>query len=75
MNEVERLKTLYKFKKETMKEYLLLKIEEEDWHGVADAAMDIRELVTEERMVEKYRREINDTTAKVRDNFYSNSRT
>jgi len=24
--------------------YLLSKVEEEDWHGVADAAMDIREI-------------------------------
>ena len=27
-----------------MTQYLLLKVEEKDWHGVADAAMDIREL-------------------------------
>ena len=27
--------------------YLLLKVDEEDWHGVADAAMDIREIVAE----------------------------
>ena len=24
--------------------YLLLKVEQRDWHGVADAAMDIREI-------------------------------
>ncbi len=24
--------------------YLKLKVEEEDWHGVADAAMDLREI-------------------------------
>lgn len=24
--------------------YLQLKVEEEDWHGVADAAMDLREI-------------------------------
>lgn len=28
-----------------MKDYLLLKYEENDWHGVADAAMDIREII------------------------------
>ena len=28
-----------------MKKYLLLKFEEGDWHGVADAAMDLRELL------------------------------
>lgn len=25
-------------------EYLLMKVETRDWHGVADAAMDLREL-------------------------------
>jgi hypothetical protein len=30
--------------KQVMIEYLLLKIRQEDWHGVADAAMDIREM-------------------------------
>lgn len=29
---------------EIMKQYLLFKFEEEDWHGVADAAMDLREM-------------------------------
>jgi len=28
----------------TLVEYLELKVETEDWHGVADAAMDLREL-------------------------------
>ena len=27
-----------------MIEYLLLKVGSQDWHGVADAAMDIREI-------------------------------
>lgn len=27
-----------------MTEYLLLKVQVQDWHGVADAAMDLREL-------------------------------
>jgi hypothetical protein len=30
--------------KEGMVQYLLLKVKKEDWHGVADAAMDIREI-------------------------------
>jgi hypothetical protein len=30
-----------------MKKYLLMKFHDEDWHGVADASMDIRELVAE----------------------------
>jgi hypothetical protein len=28
------------------RKYLLLKVAEEDWHGVADAAMDIRDLLS-----------------------------
>lgn len=39
----------YEQKKEIMKTYLLLKFEIEDWHGVADAAMDIRELESEHK--------------------------
>lgn len=35
---------------ELMRKYLLLKFEEGDWHGVADAAMDLRELEVERRM-------------------------
>lgn len=30
---------------ELMKKYLLMKFNEEDWHGVADAAMDLREMI------------------------------
>ena len=30
--------------KETMIGYLKMKVEQQDWHGVADAAMDIREI-------------------------------
>lgn len=32
--------------KKAMTDYLLLKASKEDWHGVADAAMDIREIVS-----------------------------
>ena len=32
--------------KQGMVEYLKLKLSQEDWHGVADAAMDIREIVS-----------------------------
>lgn len=31
--------------------YMKLKIKQEDWHGVADAAMDIRELVERIRVL------------------------
>ena len=30
--------------KEIMIQYLLLKVRQEDWHGVSDAAVDIREM-------------------------------
>ncbi len=32
-----------------MMDYLTLKIEERDWHGVADCAMDLRDIESEER--------------------------
>jgi len=38
--------------KKSMVEYLLLKVEQEDWHGIADAAMDIREIVAKISMLE-----------------------
>jgi len=31
-------------KKALLVKYLLMKVEEGDWHGVADAAMDLREI-------------------------------
>lgn len=37
-----------------MVDYLRLKIEEEDWHGVADAAMDIREIEAELKVWETF---------------------
>jgi len=37
---------------EKMRVYLDLKVNEEDWHGVADAAMDIREIAAELRCIE-----------------------
>lgn len=40
-------KTSLKSRLERMRAYLLLKVEEEDWHGVADTAMDIREIVAQ----------------------------
>lgn len=44
LNVVEK-KAILTREKQGMTEYLKLKLEQEDWHGVADAAMDIRELV------------------------------
>ena len=34
-----------------MTDYLLLKVEEKDWHAIADAAMDIRELVAQKEVL------------------------
>ena len=34
---------------EVMIAYLLLKVKQRDWHGVADAANDIRVMETEEK--------------------------
>ena len=34
---------------EVMIAYLMLKIKQKDWHGVADAAMDIREMEAKEK--------------------------
>lgn len=34
---------------EVMIAYLLLKVRQKDWHGVADAAMDIREMLAREK--------------------------
>jgi len=41
---ITQIETLHKHKSQ-MNDYLRLKVEQEDWHGVADAAMDIREIV------------------------------
>lgn len=36
-------------------EYLLAKVEIRDWHAVADAAMDLRELEARRRAIDDYR--------------------
>lgn len=35
--------------RETYLRYMQMKIEQRDWHGVADCAMDLRELEVEEK--------------------------
>lgn len=47
-------------RKAQMVQYLLLKVDEQDWHGVADAAMDIRDIESEKLGYEKakYEQEI-----------------
>jgi hypothetical protein len=41
-----------KKRREGMKQYLLLKYGEEDWHGCMDAAADIREIDAEMKCLE-----------------------
>jgi hypothetical protein len=36
-----------------MEEYMKLKMKERDWHGVADAAMDIREIEAQLRVLKE----------------------
>lgn len=50
--EVAMLERLRK-RRETMMEYLIMKFSEWDWHGVQDAASDIRDIESEMRGVEK----------------------
>ena len=44
----EELASLFE-QKQRMVDYLKLKLSQEDWHGVADAAMDIREIISEKK--------------------------
>lgn len=44
--------------RELLIEYLKLKVHEEDWHGVADAAMDLRELDAYERGLDQLEHEL-----------------
>lgn len=39
--------------KQGMKDYLLLKLQEEDWHAVQDAASDIRDIESAIRTLNK----------------------
>jgi len=39
--------------KDTLLQYLQVMIERRDWHGVADVAMDLRDIEAEERAWEK----------------------
>jgi len=40
--------------KTRMIDYLKLKVEQSDWHGVADAAMDIREIDAKIALIQEY---------------------
>jgi hypothetical protein len=37
--------------------YLRLKLDQQDWHGVADAAMDIREIVARLEIFQQFTKE------------------
>lgn len=47
--------------------YLQMKVEEKDWHGVMDAAADLRELEVAKRMGRSTLREIGDRLYYLRD--------
>lgn len=49
---VKKLDVLY-YRKGLMIEYLKDRVAEEDWHGCQDAASDIREIVTEIKLIEE----------------------
>ena len=42
-----------KVRKKIMLDYLQLMISREDWHGVADAAMDLRDMAVEDEVVKR----------------------
>lgn len=42
-----KLKSKLKRHRKTMMRYLLMKFEERDWHGVQDAASDLRDIESE----------------------------
>lgn len=46
------------FRKKTLLEYMKMKMNEQDWHGVADSAMDMRELETELKMILHFKQQI-----------------
>lgn len=58
----------YKEKKATMLDYLKLKIQEQDWHGVADCAMDLREMEAEQRTLEKVKNTMIQSASLVKSN-------
>lgn len=45
---------------EVMIAYLMLKVRQRDWHGVADAAMDIREMEAEAKVIKECARFVDD---------------
>lgn len=45
--------------RKTMITYLQLKMDEQDWHGVADAAMDLREIDIQIRVFRKFGKLVN----------------
>ncbi len=43
--------------KQTLIEYLLMKVKQQDWHGVSDAANDIRELDAQIKTIQEIQKE------------------
>jgi hypothetical protein len=41
------------YRRSSMVDYLNLKVREQDWHGVADAAMDLRDIDAEKAMLDQ----------------------
>jgi hypothetical protein len=56
------LQTLHSFKNRLV-EYLKLKVEQEDWHGVSDAANDIREVEAKMAILKEVKEEDQKTYA------------
>jgi hypothetical protein len=52
-NYIQEEKMTTQQQKETLVAYLRMKTDEQDWHGVADAAMDLRELEIKLQMESK----------------------
>lgn len=49
--EIELKRDRLKIRREVLINYLIMKTEAEDWHAVADVAMDLRELDVEIRVL------------------------
>lgn len=45
-----------------MRQYLDIKAKEKDWHGVADCAMDLREMEVELKCMEEKEKDVEETT-------------
>jgi len=53
MKKIEDKKKQLQKRLDGLKQYLLLKYEDEDWHGIMDAAADIREISVQIDLLEE----------------------